>query len=98
MVIDSAGQQPVSGVVGSHFSRDAGAWKQADGVCVAAACGQDLAVEMNRVHVHLGAHTQTWQSMKACSGQIWLNTDKALLEERNVKRQKKYISHIYGSN
>lgn len=73
MVIDSAGQQPVSGVVGSHFSRDAGAWKQTDGVCVAAACGQDLAMEMNWVHVHLVKQTLILETFEHTHrhGKVW---------------------------
>lgn len=53
MVVDGAGQQPVSRVVGRHCGRGAGAWEHADCVRVSAHSGQDLAVEMNRVHVHL---------------------------------------------
>lgn len=53
VVVDGAGQQPVSRVVGRHGGRGAGAWEHADGVRVLAPSGQDLAVEMNRVHVHL---------------------------------------------
>lgn len=53
MVVDGAGQQPVSRVVGRHCGHGAGAWEHADCVRVFAHSGQDLAVEMDRVHVHL---------------------------------------------
>ncbi len=53
MVIDSARQQPVSGVVGYHFSCSAGAGEKTDCVCMVVLSGQDLAMEMNWMHVHL---------------------------------------------
>lgn len=53
MVIDCAGQQPVSRVVSDHVSRNAGRREKTDRVCVVVLSGQDLAMEMNRMHVHL---------------------------------------------
>lgn len=47
MVVDGAGQQPVSRVVGRHVGRGAGAGEHADGVRVSAQREQDLAVEVN---------------------------------------------------
>lgn len=47
MVVDGAGQQPVSWVVGRHLGRGAGAREHADCVRVSAHSEQDLAVEMN---------------------------------------------------
>lgn len=47
MVIDSARQQPLSGVVRYHFSCSAGGREKTDCVCVVVLNGKDLAVEMN---------------------------------------------------
>lgn len=47
MVINSAGQQPVPGVVSHHFSCSAGSWEKTDCVCMVVLCGQDLPMEMN---------------------------------------------------
>lgn len=68
VVVDGAGQQPVSRVVGHHCRRGAGAWEHADGVRVLAPSGQDLAVEMNRVHVHLAGGL-------ALLGHVWHGED-----------------------
>lgn len=53
MVVNSARQQPVSGVVSYHFSSTAAAGEKTDCVCVVALRGQDLTMEMNWMHVHL---------------------------------------------
>lgn len=53
MVIDGARQQPVSGVVCHHFSCKAGGGEKTDHVCMVVLYGQDLAMEMNWMHVHL---------------------------------------------
>lgn len=53
MVIDAASQQPVSGVVSYHLSCGAGGGEKTDCVCVVVLHSQDLAMEMNRMHVHL---------------------------------------------
>lgn len=47
VVIDSAGQKPVSNIVSHHFSGSAGAWGKADCVCMMVLCSQDLAMEMD---------------------------------------------------
>ena len=56
MVVDVAGQQPVSGVVCGHLRRHAGGWEEADGVGVVVLGCQDLPMEVDRVDVHL--HSQ----------------------------------------
>lgn len=53
VVVDSAGQKPVSNVVSHHFSRGAGAWGKTDCVCMTIQCSQNLAMEMDWMDVHL---------------------------------------------
>lgn len=47
VVIDSAGQKPVSNIVSHHFSCSAGAWGKTDCVCMVVLCSQDLAMEVD---------------------------------------------------
>lgn len=53
VVVDSAGQKPVSNIVSHHFSSSAGAWGKTDCVCMMLQYSQDLAMEMDRMDVHL---------------------------------------------
>lgn len=53
MVIDIARQQPFSWVISYHFSCDAGCWEKTNCVCMMVLGREDLAMEMNRMHVHL---------------------------------------------
>lgn len=47
MVINSAGEQPVSRVVSHHFNGSTGRWEKTDCISMVVLCGQDLAMEMN---------------------------------------------------
>lgn len=53
VVVDGAGQEPVSNIVGHHFSCSAGAGGKTDCVCVVVLRRQDLAMEMDWMGVHL---------------------------------------------
>ena len=55
MVVDGAREQPVSRVVGHHGGGGAGGGEQAHRVRVVVHRRQDLAVEVDRMHVHLQA-------------------------------------------
>lgn len=56
IIIDRVSHEPLARVVCVHDDVDKGCREEADGVRVVAHVGEDLAVEVDGVHVHLVAH------------------------------------------